>query len=191
MGSDITVIIPHIPPRNVMLTQRPLPSVFAQTLHPDDVLIVTDNDKDGAGPTRNRGIAMASTEWVAFLDDDDELEPRHLEVCKRHAEETGADVVWPWYTMGDPRNTDPLPADFFGRQWNPDAPHTFPITALVRTSWAKQVEFRPPARRGFSGEDWFFWCELSVRGAKFSHVAERTWKDWHHFHNTSGSPTRW
>lgn len=38
-------------------------------------LIVLDPDKISAGVTKTRGVRKAETEWVAFLDDDDELDP--------------------------------------------------------------------------------------------------------------------
>jgi glycosyltransferase involved in cell wall biosynthesis len=187
MSSGISLVIPHIPTRHELFLQTTLPSVVQQTLQPDVVLVITDNDKEGAGAMRNRGIALADTEWVAFLDDDDELYPDHLAVCCNHAFESGADVVWPWYDC----SSDPLPPDFFGRQWDPLQPHSFPITALVRTEVARMAVFPPPAHAGFGGEDWSYWLQLSSHGVKFSHVAQRTWRYNHHGTNTSGAPGRW
>lgn len=188
MISDVTLIIPHIYTRPDLMA-RAMQSVDAQHLHPDVTLVVTDNERLGAGAMRNRGIALADTQWVAFMDDDDELYPEHLAVLVAHATETGADVIWPWYELIG--TSDPLPASFLGRQWNRNEPHTFPITTLVRTSYAKQATFPPPERTDFGGEDWHFWMQLDRLDAKFSHVAQRTWKWHHHGGNTSGVPSRW
>lgn len=174
-----------------MLCNRTMPSILHQTLQPDAVIVVTDNDREGAGPTRTRGKNMVETEWTAFVDDDDELLPQHLAVLCNAALDTGADVIFPWYEMGDGHSHDPLPDHFFGRQWIPEEPHTFPITALVRTEWAQKTDFPAPQSANFGGEDWLFWLSLSEMGAKFHHVAERTWRWWHHFTNTSGAPGRW
>jgi glycosyltransferase involved in cell wall biosynthesis len=189
MASGITLIIPHIPVRPDLLA-RALVSVDRQSLHPDVTLILTDNDREGAGAMRNRGIALADTEWVAFMDDDDELGAEHLATLCNHALETDGDVIWPWYNLAG-NNTDPLPAAFFGRQWIATEPHSFPITTLVRTSYAKRVEFPKPMRDDFGGEDFHFWLKLSELGAKFAHVEARTWTWHHHGGNTSGAPGRW
>ncbi len=183
----VTVIIPSIPPRRDVL-QRAVRSVLAQTHPATAIRVEVDTEHTGAGATRNRALRGISTEWVAFVDDDDELLPDHLEVLLGHAAETGADVVWPWF---EPVGmADPIAANR-GRQWDPQDPHTFPITALVRATFASQVEFPPPERPEFSGEDWHYWVGLSERGAKFSHVERVTWLWHYHGRNTSGAPGRW
>lgn len=190
MSDEITVVIPSIPPRRDMLNNRAIASVLPQTLCPAGIVVALDRYKEGAGPTRNKGIEMVQTEWLAFLDDDDELLHHHLETLWVNAQETGADVVWPWFErrQGDRPVDQVLPHK---TTWDPMMPHTFPITTLVRTELAKDVKFRPPENPNFSGEDWHFWLELSQNGAKFSHVDEITWV-WHvHFSNTSGAPGRW
>lgn len=186
---SITVVIPSIPPRAELLRERALRSVFAQNLAPDSVIVELDRHHTGAGRTRNRALAKVHSEWVAFLDDDDELYPHHLETLLNHAKTTGADVVWPWYDPAGLFTGDPLPHR--GRQWDPEDPHTFPITALVRTSFAQRTKFPDPVSDAFSGEDWFFWIDLSKMGAKFSHTPEITWAWYFHGNNTSGSPARW
>jgi glycosyltransferase involved in cell wall biosynthesis len=37
-----------------------------------------DIDRQGAAATRQRALEQAGTKWVAFLDDDDEMDPWHL-----------------------------------------------------------------------------------------------------------------
>lgn len=188
--TDICVVIPTIPPR-VDLLCRALRSVSAQTWPPDAVSIAIDHARFGAACTRNRALAGARSEWVAFLDDDDILYPQHLMRLKEHQADTGADVIWGWFDVIG--GTDPFPMHE-GRQWNPDEPHAFPVTTLVRRSLAMDVGGFPEGHRESevcAGEDFQFFLKLSAAGAVFAHIPERTWAYHHHGASTSGLPDRW
>lgn len=185
---DITFVIPTIPPRGPLLA-RALLSVSAQTVPAAAVSIAADIHKEGAGPTRTRALKAARTKWVAFLDDDDEVYPQHSAILLGHAIYTGADVVWGWFDVAG--GGDPIPGNR-GKQWDPEVPHTFPITALVRNELAQQCDFPPPLSGvGCSGEDFTFWMQVSNLGARFEHLNEVTWL-WHHDSgNTGGLPAKW
>lgn len=183
--TTVTVVIPSIPSRSGNLS-RALKSIASQTRPTDAVVVALDNDRQGAGPTRTRALRMAKTEWVAFLDDDDYFLPNHLAVLLAAAEETGADVLWPWFEVVG--GTDPFPGHR-GRQLDPDNPHIFPITTLVRRSLTDGIEFPgPTGTADWAGDDWPFWRGLQSRGATFHHVNEVTWHWVHHGSNTSGRP---
>ena len=93
----ISVIIPTF--NRIDTLGRALRSVLAQTFAPYEVIVVDDGSTDGSGdfikrefPTvmyrfqenkgvsaaRNQGMEMASGEWFAFLDSDDEWLPQKL-----------------------------------------------------------------------------------------------------------------
>lgn len=187
---EVTVCIPSIPTRADLLS-RAVCSVSCQDRPADAISIAFDTKREGAGPTRTRALMAANTTWVAFLDDDDELLPHHLDLLLTTAREEEADVIWGWYHVQG--GLDPLRLHE-GRQWNRDHPHLFPITALVRTELAKEVGgFDAPNHPSgaISGEDYPFWCRLNDLGAKFLHVNNRTWIWHHHGKNTSGMPHRW
>ena len=191
---DITVVIPSIPPRKTDLA-RAMASVEAQTHLATAVVVEYDTTGDGPAMVRNRALERVDTTWVAFLDDDDYLLPDHLAVLCQAAEESGADVVWPWFRVEG--GTDPFPMHR-GRQWNPDDPHQIPITTLVRTDAIREVGgFRtipdgPTDKLGNrAGEDWTLWLALSAAGYRFHHVNRVTWVWRHHGANTSGLPARW
>lgn len=188
MTSGVTVVIPSIPLRGMYLA-RAVNSAAAQTAKPDAYSIAVDNEKQGAGPTRTRALMAATTQWVAFLDDDDEWMAGHLGTLLYAAADSGADVVWPWFKVVG--GTDPIEENR-GKQWDSDHPFTFPITALVRTELAQECSFPEPIPGAEnSGEDWAFWMQMDRLGAKFHHVNEITWW-WHHDSgNTSGRPERW
>lgn len=187
MSSGITVVIPSIPPRGLLL-QRAISSVLGQTLPAAGIVVAFDHDREGAGPTRTRGLRQVRSKWVAFLDDDDELYSCHLAMLHEHAEQTGADVIWPWFDVAG--GWDPFPQSR-GRPYDPDHPHTFPVTALVRTELAQHCWFPAPVGPFQSGDDDAFWAMLAKLEARFSPISEVTWL-WHHDSgNTSGVPTRW
>ncbi len=95
---SFTVVIPTH--RRPALLRQALESVAAQTLPPAEVIVVDDSGDDetravvagfpgcryavndrgrGGAGARNAGAALASGDWLAFLDDDDLWLPRKLE----------------------------------------------------------------------------------------------------------------
>lgn len=188
----ITAVIPSIPPRTRLL-QRALRSVVAQTHPAEAIAVAIDREGRGAGPTRTRAMRTVQTEWTAFLDDDDEWMPRHLEVLVQAQQESGADVIWPWFEVVG--GTDPFP-QHRGRQYDPADPHIWPICTLVRTELLRLTRFPPISNEpDWSGDDYPVWLDLGRLGATFHHVDQVTWTWHHHFadpvgvRNTSGHPT--
>lgn len=186
--TGVTVVIPTIPPRAELLA-RAVNSVSRQTRPPEAIAVAYDNYGRGAPYTRSQGLNRVDTEWAAFLDDDDVMGEHHLERLLQTAKETGADLVYPWYTVIG--GTDPFP-HLFGRPWDPADPQQTTITTLVRTELAQRVggfadpgeDWDPAGNR--AGEDFKFVCRISDAGGKVVHLAERTWFWHHHRGNTSG-----
>lgn len=190
----IAVAIPSIPPRADRLG-RAVRSVLNQTLPPDEIAVAVDTGREGAAATRNRAWQSTTAEWVAFVDDDDELLPKHLEVCWQAAVEHDADFVYPWFEVVD-GGVDPFP-DHFGKPWDPAEPRQTTITGLWRRTALEQVGGFPPpgddvdADGNRIGEDYTAVLRLNDLGGRIVHVAERTWLWSHHEGNTSGRPDRW
>lgn len=194
----VTVIIPHIPPRAAELT-RALHSVAVQTHPARNIIVASDLFKDGSAITRNRALmANLDTTWVAFLDDDDEWLPNHLEVLTRAALEHDAQVVYSGCDVRDAQGFRVPLREEWGRFRQPFDPGLLrqksyiPVTSLVRTGLARRALFGPPATHPDSDyDDWGFYVRLLDLGAHFVHVPEITWR-WHHTgNNTSGRPDRW
>ncbi|MHA1598063.1 MAG: glycosyltransferase family 2 protein [Alphaproteobacteria bacterium] len=115
--ADVSVIVPAF--RAAATIARMLDSVAAQTLRPREVIVVDDGSDDGTlaaieacrdgigdielkvfsqknlgpGAARNRALAEATSEIVAFLDSDDEWMPEKLERSLAVMAETGSDLV--------------------------------------------------------------------------------------------------
>lgn len=199
MKPGISVVIPTYKGREEFL-HRALRSISLQTLTPQAIIIVNDTEREGASVTRTRGLMMVDTEWVAFLDDDDEMGMIHLERLKAHADETGADFVFSWFNVVG--GTDPFPANEH-REWTLDDPHQTTVTTLVRTEAAQSVggflwadEDVDPESPGLdsdgnrAGEEFGFTIKIARAGYKISQLHERTWLYHHHGGNTSGLPSR-
>ena len=198
---SVAAVIPTIPPRTHFLA-RALSSVKAQTRPADQIVVRSDSDGIGAAANRNAALDEVTTEWTAFLDDDDMWHPWHLEHLLAHREATGADLVYPWFdgintnllsTRRDGIDVSPYRCEFGEEQ----ADHLLkvgnfiPVTVLVRTDLIRQVGgFQPPPWANPDGsnpcEDWGCWIRLIETGARFSHLPEVTWRWNGHASHTSG-----
>lgn len=173
MENGITVCIPHLPVRSAMLA-RALESVARQTLAPTRIIVEPDPHSTGAAATRNRALAQVDTEYVAWLDDDDELYPHHLEVCLSSIETTGADLVYPDYDIN-------VAVDH--------RPSFIQVTNLMRTEALVDVGGFPQPLTGawpYMYEDWGMLARLLVKGYRFQHIPEVTWRYNIHQNSTSG-----
>lgn len=171
---NITMVIPAIPERFALLA-RALRSVQAQTFKPVRVLVDVDDERTGAAATRNRALAKVDSEWVAFLDDDDELYPDHLRRLARYVALSDVDVAYPGY------DADVDPVKCFGLPFDPlllRARNFIPVTVLAKTEKVREAGgFQPhPDVNGDPCEDWGLWLAMLDRGAKFGHVPVKTWR---------------
>lgn len=189
--TTVGVAIPSIPPRGQML-RRAIGSALRQTRLPDALSVIIDHNRDGATTTRNRAWRALDTDYVAFLDDDDELLPQHIEQLHTIAETTGADLVYPWFDVAG--GTDPFP-QHFNQPWDPNNPRQTTITCLWRRTALEAIDGFPtvPDRcddhGNRIGEDFAAVVALNDKGGRIVHHPERTWIWHHHFANTSGRPT--
>jgi glycosyltransferase involved in cell wall biosynthesis len=194
MRPGVTALIPSIPPRTHTYLHRALDSVLQQDRPVDAISVSVDHGHLGSARNRSRALSGVGTKWVALLDDDDEWHTDHVRLLMEHAEETGADLVYPWFTI--PEGWDPWP-EREGQPFDEELLRTvnyIPITVLVRTEllWdAGGFTAKDTSNVGSLCDDWGTWEKLLASGATFSHLNRRTWI-WHwHAGNTSGRPTAW
>lgn len=195
--TTVCVAIPSIPPRSAMLAEA-LASVCAQTRVPDEISVAVDHHRQGAATTRNRAWRATTSEYIGFLDDDDRLGPVHLERLLATAAETGADLVYPGFTVVG--GSDPMPW-VFGQPWDPANPVQTTITVLWRREALEAVGGFPEPGPDWqdsrdphgnrAGEDYEAVLRLNAAGGKIMHLPERTWEWVHHSANTMGLASRW
>lgn len=187
----VTVCIPTIPPRSGLLA-RAVGSVMAQTEPAAAIAISVDREHLGAPVNRTRALAMAKTEWVCFLDDDDELKPEYIEHLQAFAKREKADLVYGWFDVIG--GVDPFPSHF-GKPWDPGNPLCVSIGMMVKTALAQKVggfdDIDTHPHGYYGGEDYWFICKVNNTGAKIAHLPERLFNYHHHGGNTSGRPDRW
>lgn len=183
----VTIVTPfHEQRRANGMLDRAARSVRAQTV-PVEHILAEDIHHMGAAITRAHGLALVDTEWTAFLDSDDEMDPDHIEQLLACAADTGADYVYPWFRVKG--GTDPFPM-FFGKPFDPECPNSTTITILVRTELAKAVGFVADPTVQVAGEDFLFTKGCIAAGAKIVHLPRRSWTWHHHGRNSAGLPDR-
>lgn len=186
---DVTVVIPTIPPRRAYL-DRAVQSVMTQTAQPKDVSVSVDEVGLGASRNRNAAAHGATTEWLAFLDDDDEFLPHHLEILVAVAVERGADYVFGDFVI--PQHPGFVLNSYCYGEFDPAQPLQTTITTVVKRSLFEDLGgFMEPDQmtliHGDSiGEDYDFTKRCVAVGAEIHHVPMVTWYWHHHGGNTSG-----
>jgi glycosyltransferase involved in cell wall biosynthesis len=181
----VSIIIPVGPGHERYLVDA-LDSVQAQTMPEWECVVVNDTGSAldlapwpwtrptdvsretsvGAGAARNAGLALARAPLVLFLDADDVIVPRALELLlKSYADSGGRYVYSDWLTLEDERRIDgPMEPheveEYDARKMLSGLRHA--VTALVPTEWARAVGGLDEALPVF--EDWDFYCKLAVSG---------------------------
>lgn len=162
--ADVAVITPSIPARRRLLAQAE-ESVRRQTVRVDAHLI----DRRRRVPVatkRNNLLTATKAEWVAFLDDDDLLDPDHLETLL----DRDADVVVPYCRFDGP----PLPPGHYNRPFDAQTlrEHAiFPITVIAR----REVVLDAGGFPNRHCEDYWLWRAMLDAGATFEVVPKVTW----------------
>ena len=124
----------------------------------------------GLGAARNAGLAAASGDAIALLDDDDVWLPHHLETVLPALEQNAADVAYAGcHEIGrrDGYAIDVRPFD--GELLQVDNFICVPAT-VVRTESLRAVGGFPEGEL----EDWELWKRMHARGMRFVHVPEKT-----------------
>jgi glycosyltransferase involved in cell wall biosynthesis len=177
----ISVVIPAYNAAHFL--PRCLESVFAQTLKPDEVIVVDDGSTDdtatvaakhgatvirqanrGIATARNSGIRNSSGEWIALVDADDRWAPEKLErqVARIRPETvlvyTGVRFFDDKGVRGEKPATDPLRAREMLRYCNPITPST---ALFKREAFERVGSFREGL---LACEDWGLFFRMKAVG---------------------------
>jgi hypothetical protein len=182
---DLTLVTPTIPERSDLLAQLG-DAVAAQTVPPACWSVLTDHAHEGPVALRNRMVDVAETTWVHPIDDDDLIDPDHLETLAQHLTDD-VDIVYSWCRV---ESADLAPEAFC-------APLDHALTSL------RHQNFIPNAaairrdvwldlggqREGAWAEDWDMWLRARHAGARFHCIERTTWTyrlsgDWEHYSTT-------
>ncbi|MDA8145809.1 MAG: glycosyltransferase family A protein [Thermaerobacter sp.] len=186
---DVALVSVVIPAYNAAATlPAALESLVAQTFADWEAWVVDDGSTDAtaqvakafsdsrvlflrqanAGPSaaRNRGLAAARGEWVAFLDADDTFEPdkltRQLAAAAIHPEAVA--ITCDWHRPGVA--VPPAPAELPWRRWREAdlwSLNRFQTsTVLARRQVLTRLGGFDPAVDG--AEDWELWIRLAGQG---------------------------
>lgn len=170
---SVTVITPTIAERTDVLMEA-VDSVQAQTAPPFAHFIGLDADGAGPAAMRTAMLGEVRTPLVAFLDDDDLLDPDHLEILVDALERANADLAWSFHrTEGSTAAVTPRPrSDRAAVKLLRGGRNCIPVTVVARAGViARAGGFLATDRY----EDYSLWLRMLDAGATFTCVREETW----------------
>jgi len=179
------------------MLDRAVASVEAQTTRPAALLLEPDPNREGSAATRNRALARVATDWVLWLDSDDQLMPWAVQVLTEAQAATGADVIsggaWIPELPGHREPVDTPPPGWIAPE-TVTARSCLHVTSLVRTSLLREAggfQFRRCPVSNMMLDDFGAYAALAEHGATFWRVPETIliWRV--HGANTSGRGDRW
>lgn len=170
---DVTVVTPTIPDRAEILMDA-VDSVQAQTRPAVAHFVGLDADRAGPAATRTMLLGQVETPLVAFLDDDDVLDPDHLELLGDALERTGADLAWSFHRVEgvNAANTPRPKHDRAAIKLLRGGRNCIPVTVVARTAAIRAAGCFLATDRY---EDYSLWLRMLDAGSTFTCLREETW----------------
>lgn len=161
---DVTVVVPFTgEPWATWARKRAMPSARDQAL-------VVAGEGETVAQARNNGLDQVQTEWVVFLDADDELSPDYIERMKAGSADVRAPltrwVTHPGYSRADRQTGRPMRVWGHAHDCVGDClayGNWIVIGAMMRTDIARRCRWEEwPI-----WEDWDWWVQAWQAGATF------------------------
>lgn len=162
---DLTILTASIPSRADRLVQA-LESVRNQTYLPLAHRIGVDISHAGPQDTYNALLAGVTTSYVMLLDDDDLLDPHHVEALWGF----DSDVTYSWCRHDPPTGGWQAYNAPFSYE-DLEANSTVPICALVKSDVLRRAGGVPYVH----AYDWAMWRRIASQGGTFRAVPHVTW----------------
>lgn len=137
------------------------------------------------GPVRNAGLALATGRYLLTLDPDDALKPGYLSRCVA-ALEAGADLAYTDFVLAREGGLREVRLGSFRLLLLANQNILSPTALFRREFWDQGARFRSAT----AYEDWDFWIQLALLGARFAHVREPLYYYRVHGANYSGAAQR-
>lgn len=165
------IITPTIPERAELLGDAAV-SVKQQTT-PCVHHIYLDHDRIGPALIRNTIMVRLRCELVGFLDDDDVLDPEHVEVLSDTLVDNNADLAFSWYRSEGAPETERVEVwDDYAYGVMLGGRNLIPVTVIARrVAVLGAGGFWPEDRY----EDYSLWMRMLADGCKFVVVPRVTW----------------
>jgi|GEM_PF-854942 len=203
MSPLVSVVIPVY--NGQAFLRECLDSVLNQTMDDYEIIVINDGSTDrtgfiiadyqaaypdvvrakfqenrGQGTARNRGVQIASGKYILFLDADDLLDPRTLEIVVKRAESAAADVVkfdWKYYYRGARgtvyNNVEPYISEesLIGPECERllQTNHYFSVTALYLKSFLQDNQIRYGEK--YIYEDFVFFVSVATHAQRVEIVS--------------------
>lgn len=174
----VSILTPTIEGREKLLVEA-CTSVVAQT---EEVahLVYLDTLREGPAVCRNRMLDLVQSEWVGFLDDDDLLDPEHVETLMALLDDGDdpPDLAWSRCRtefaegVAQVRIAQSIRRPDYVQLLRPGARNFIPVTVIARTEAVRAAGGFDPADRY---EDHALWCRMLRRGCRFAHHPHATW----------------
>lgn len=165
------IITPSLPERAELLVEC-RESVRAQTIHCAHHIWL-DAHRYGPALVRNTIMATLTCEHVGFVDDDDLLDPDHVETLIAALQADNADLAFSWYRAEGAPETPRVEAfDDWAYGYMLGGRNLIPVTVMARREAVLDAGgFWPDDRY----EDYALWMRMLTNGCTFTVVPRETW----------------
>ena len=167
----LSILVPTVPGRETKLA-RLLSVVEPQTKQRSDVelLVLRDTRRLSIGEKRNKMVAIADGEYVAFVDDDDAVAPDYVEVLCATLQEERPDVLcFKVHVVGHGR---PRPCRYHPDLRHENLPSEYRRKPNHLMAWRREIVAAHPFQPIRRGED-TEWAERVAAHARHVAVIDR------------------